>query len=215
MAPDLIKLLQLKQNSAQLTVVANRANLETKFLVPVPKIRHGDIEYGERVGQRGVELQHRPLLPWAGLRQRKHTQQIDRPTEQPVSKWLQMRASYLTAVVQRADVLRVFLRQFFPVGASEAQCKLVALGGAVQPGGRVEAVVGEGLLGCCAQKLQEGQLDHMDRNTLWPRVGKLQKNWAKIKVQTFIKYNKIQSSCREQIHELTQTQRTSKAGSFL
>lgn len=77
-----------------------------------------------------------------------------------------MRASYLTPVVQRADVLRVFMRQLLSIGTSEAQCKLVALGGAVEPGGRVEAVVGEGLLGCCAQQLQEGQLDHMDRNAL-------------------------------------------------
>lgn len=53
----------MKQTPARLTIVANRANLETKFLVPVPKIRHGDIEYGERVGQRGVKFQHRPLLP--------------------------------------------------------------------------------------------------------------------------------------------------------
>lgn len=77
-----------------------------------------------------------------------------------------MRASYLTPVVQRADVLRVFVCQLLSVGASEAQCKLVTLGGAVEPGGRVEAVVGEGLPGCCAQQLQEGQLDHMDRNAL-------------------------------------------------
>lgn len=62
-APYFIKLLQMKQTPARLTIVANRANLETKFLVPVPKIRHGDIEYGERVGQRGVKFQHRPLLP--------------------------------------------------------------------------------------------------------------------------------------------------------
>lgn len=63
MAPGFIKLLQLKQIPAGLTIVANRANLETKFLVPVPKIRHGDIEDGQRVGQWGVKLQHRPLLP--------------------------------------------------------------------------------------------------------------------------------------------------------
>lgn len=62
MAPCLIKLLRLEQNSAQLTVVANRADLEPKLLVPVPKIGHGDVEDGQRVGQRGVELQHRPLL---------------------------------------------------------------------------------------------------------------------------------------------------------
>lgn len=77
-----------------------------------------------------------------------------------------MCGSYLTPVVQRADVMRVRVRQLLSVGTSEAQCKLVALGGAVQPGGRVEAVVGEGLLGCRAQQLQEGQLDHVDRNAL-------------------------------------------------
>lgn len=77
-----------------------------------------------------------------------------------------MRASYPTAVVQRADVLRVFMRQLLSVGASEPQCQLVALGGAVEPSGRVEAVVGEGLLGGCAQQLQEGQLDHMDGNAV-------------------------------------------------
>lgn len=58
------------------------------------------------------------------------------------------------------------MHQLLPVGASEAQCKLVALGGAAEPGGRVEAVVGEGLLGCCAQELQESELDHVDRNAL-------------------------------------------------
>lgn len=77
-----------------------------------------------------------------------------------------MRASYLAPVVQRADVLRVFVRQLLSVGASESQCKPVAVGGAVEPGGGVEAVVGEGLLGCCAQELQEGQLDHVHRNAL-------------------------------------------------
>lgn len=44
MALSFIKLLQLKYIPACLTIVANRANLETKFLVPVPKVRHGDIE---------------------------------------------------------------------------------------------------------------------------------------------------------------------------
>lgn len=77
-----------------------------------------------------------------------------------------MRGPHLTAVVQRADVLRVCVRQLLSAGASEAQCKRVALGGAVEPGGRVEAVVGEGLLGCRAQQLQEGQLDHVDRDAL-------------------------------------------------
>lgn len=63
MALSFIKLLQLKQLPAWLTVVTNRADLETEFLVPVPKIRHGDIEDGECVGQRGVKFQNRPLLP--------------------------------------------------------------------------------------------------------------------------------------------------------
>lgn len=83
-----------------------------------------------------------------------------------VCTYNRLRVSYLTPVVQRADVVRVLVRQLLSVGAFEAQCKLVALGGAVQPGGRVEAVVGEGLLGCCAEQLQEGQLDHVDRNAL-------------------------------------------------
>lgn len=58
------------------------------------------------------------------------------------------------------------MRQLLSVSTPEAQCMLVAVGGRVQPGSRVEAVVGESLFGCCTQQLQEGQLDHMDRNTL-------------------------------------------------
>lgn len=87
---------------------------------------------------------------------------------------MQTPVSHLTAVIQRTDVVRVLVRQLLSVGASEAQCVLLAVGGAVQPGGRVEAVVGEGLFGCCAQQLQEGHLDHMDWETLRPSVGKLE-----------------------------------------
>lgn len=60
----------------------------------------------------------------------------------------------------------VLVCQLLPVAAPEAQCVLVAVGGGVQPGGRVEAVVGEGLLGCSAQQLQEGQLHHVDWNAV-------------------------------------------------
>ncbi|TNN41679.1 hypothetical protein EYF80_048151 [Liparis tanakae] len=76
--------------------------------------------------------------------------------------------AHLTAVVQRADVGRVLVRQLLAVGALEAQRVLVAAGGGVQPAGRVEAVVGEGLVGRGAQQLQEGQLDHVDRNVVRP-----------------------------------------------
>lgn len=47
----------------QLTIVAHWANLESKLLVSVPKIGHSHVNNGERVGQRSVEFQHRPLLP--------------------------------------------------------------------------------------------------------------------------------------------------------
>lgn len=133
-----IKLLLLSAPTAWLTVVADRAHLETEFLVPVPKIRHRHVDDGERVGQRSVKFQHRPLLPRACL----------------------------TPVVHRADVMRVLMRQLLPAAAPEAQCVLVAAGGGVKPGGGVEAVVGEGLLGCRAQKLQEGQLDHVGWNAV-------------------------------------------------
>lgn len=69
--------------------------------------------------------------------------------------------------------MRVLVRQLLPVGASEAQGVLVAVAGDVQPGGGVQAVVGEGLLGRGAQQLQEGQLDHVERNVVRPRVGNL------------------------------------------
>lgn len=68
----------------------------------------------------------------------------------------------------------VLMCQLLPVAASEAECMLMAEGGGVQPGGGVEAVVGEGLLGCRAQQLQESQLDHVDRNAVRPGVGKLE-----------------------------------------
>lgn len=74
--------------------------------------------------------------------------------------------THLAPVIQRTYVMCVLVCQLLSVGASEAQCVFVAVGGAVQPGGRVEAVVGEGLLGCCAQQLEEGQLDHVDWNAL-------------------------------------------------
>lgn len=74
--------------------------------------------------------------------------------------------THLTPVIQRTDVMCVLVCQLLPVAASEAQCVFVAVGGDVQPGGRVEAVVGEGLLGCRTQQLQEGQLDHVDWNAV-------------------------------------------------
>lgn len=63
--------------------------------------------------------------------------------------------THLTPVVQCSYVMRVLMRQLLPVAASEAQRVFVAEGGSVQPGSRVEAVVGEGLLGRRAQQLQE------------------------------------------------------------
>lgn len=65
------------------------------------------------------------------------------------------------------------MRQLLAVGALEAQRVLVAVGGGVQPAGRVEAVVGEGLVGRGAQQLQEGQLDHVDGNVVRPGVSNL------------------------------------------
>lgn len=70
-----IKLLLLLSPPARLTIEADRANLETKFLVPLPKIRHSHVDEGERVGQRSVKFQHRPLLPRARLQQRNTVEQ--------------------------------------------------------------------------------------------------------------------------------------------
>ncbi len=84
--------------------------------------------------------------------------------------------AHLTPVVHCTDVMCVLVRQLLPVAASEAQCVFVAVGGGVQPGGGVEAVVGEGLLGCRTQQLQEGQLDHVGWNDVRPGVGKLGEN---------------------------------------
>lgn len=83
--------------------------------------------------------------------------------------------THLTPVVQRPDVMRVVVAQLLSVSGPEAQCLLVALGGSVQPGGRVQAVVGERLLGRGAQQLQEGQLDHVHWHTVRSRVGELWK----------------------------------------
>lgn len=79
--------------------------------------------------------------------------------------------THLTPVVQCTNVMCVLVCQLLPVAASEAQRVFVAVGGGVEPGGGVEAVVGEGLLGCSAQQLQEGQLDDVDGNAVRPRVG--------------------------------------------
>lgn len=82
--------------------------------------------------------------------------------------------------------MRVLVGQLLAVRAPEAQCVLVAMGGRVQPGGRVQAVVGERLLGRGAQQLQEGQLDHVHWHTLRARVGKLWGgNVRAIKRETF------------------------------
>lgn len=54
----------------RLTVEADRADLKTKFLVPLPEIGHGHVDDGERVGERGIKFQHRPLLARARLQQR-------------------------------------------------------------------------------------------------------------------------------------------------
>lgn len=87
-----------------------------------------------------------------------------------------VRVPHLTPVVQRADVMCVLVRHLLAVAASEAQRVLVAVGGGVQPGGRVQAVVGEGLLGGRAQKLQEVQLDDVRWDAVRPGVGELEGN---------------------------------------
>lgn len=53
-----------------LAVETHRAKLETKLLVPLPKISHGDVQQGEAVGHGGVDLQHGPLLSRARLQSR-------------------------------------------------------------------------------------------------------------------------------------------------
>lgn len=162
---------------AWLTVVANRADLEAKFLVPIPKIRHRHVDDGERVGQRSVKFQHRPLLARACLQQR-NTIKRSQKTNASVCVRAQMYicVAHLTPVIHCTDVMCVLVRQLLSVAASEAECVFVAVGGGVQPGGGVEAVVGEGLLGCRAQQLQEGQLDHVGWNAVRPGVGKLEEN---------------------------------------
>lgn len=77
--------------------------------------------------------------------------------------------------------MRVLVRHLLPVAASEAQRVLVAVGGGVEPGGRVEAVVGEGLFGCGAQQLQKVQLDDVDGNAICPGVGKLEEDTMHIR----------------------------------
>lgn len=96
--------------------------------------------------------------------------------------------THLAPVVQRTDVMCVLVCQLLSVSASEAQCVFVAEGGGVQPGGGVEAVVGEGLLGCRAQQLQEGQLDHVDWNAVRTGVGKLEENTRITHTLTYIKH---------------------------
>ncbi len=98
--------------------------------------------------------------------------------------------THLTPVIQCTDVMCILIRQLLAIVASEAQCVFVAEGGGMQPGSRVEAVVGEGLLGCSAQQLQKGQLDHMDWNTICPGVGKLEEN-TKITQVTYMKDTEI------------------------
>lgn len=99
--------------------------------------------------------------------------------------------THLTPVIQRTDVMCVLVRQLLPVAASEAECVLVAEGGGVQPGGRVEAVVGEGLLRCRAQQLQEIKLDHVDRNTIRPAVGKLEEKHTHINIQVVHRHRTV------------------------
>lgn len=164
---------------ACLTIVADRANLETKFLVSFPKIWHRHVNDGERVRQRSVKFQHCPLLPRASLKQKNTIEQSENKCRCMCSHWnvwIWICVTHLTSVVQCTDVMCVLMCQLLPVDASEAQCVFVADCGGVQPGGGVEAVVGEGLLGCCAEQLQECQLDHVDRNAVWPWVGKLKEN---------------------------------------
>lgn len=60
------------------------------------------------------------------------------------------------------------------VAGTEAQGMLVPVAGGVVPAGRVLTDVGEALSGCRAQKLQEGQLDHRDRDAVRVYIGELQ-----------------------------------------
>lgn len=175
---------------AQLTVEADRADLETKFLVAISEVGHSHIKDGERAGQRSVKFQHSPLLPWARLQRATHNHTVRETRRSPRGHTTNVHAcvTHLTSVVQCTDVMRVLVRQLLPVAAPEAQCALVAVGGGVQPRGGVEAVVGEGLLGRGAQQLQEGQLDNVYRNALGPRVGELKEEHNTPTHQCDVKY---------------------------
>ena len=80
---------------------------------------------------------------------------------------------YLASIIEGADIVRVLVRQLLSIAGPEAQRVLVSVGGGVEPGGGVEAVVGEGLLGRGAQQLEEGHLDHVDGNAVRTGVGEL------------------------------------------
>lgn len=66
------------------------------------------------------------------------------------------------------------MRHLLVVAGTEAQGVLVPVAGGVVPAGRVLADVGEALSGCGTQKLQEGQLDHRDRDAVSVYIGELQ-----------------------------------------
>lgn len=70
----------------------------------------------------------------------------------------------------------VFMCQLHPIAAPESQCINMAVGGGMQPGNRVEAVISKGLPSAGTQELQKRQLDNMDGNTVWASVGKLVEN---------------------------------------
>lgn len=68
------------------------------------------------------------------------------------------------------------MRHLLVVAGAESQGVSVPVAArGVVPAGRVLADVGEALPGCGAQKLQEGQLDHRDRDAIGIYIGELQR----------------------------------------
>lgn len=101
-----------------LTVVANWANLETKFLVPFSKIGHSYINDRECVGHRSIKFQHRPLLTRACLQAK-----MIKRLKQCVcvcALTVHVSVAHLTPVVQCTDVMCVLVGELLAVAASEA-----------------------------------------------------------------------------------------------
>lgn len=74
--------------------------------------------------------------------------------------------TYLAAIVQCIYVMCILMSELLPIAAFEAKCMSMTVGGSVQPSSRVEAMVSEHLLGCGTEKLQKGQLNNVDRDTI-------------------------------------------------